>query len=324
MATASPAADAIIAPEDDDWAEDDSAIGYSTLEGSTSSLASSILKYRHENGRTYHSYKEGKYMLPNDESEMDRLDLLHHLCGLTFDNKLFLCPIDTKKVHRVLDSGTGTGIWAIDFGDENPQAQVIGVDLSPIQPQFVPPNVAFQVDDIEEPWTFSYKFDFIYSRRMHGSIKSWPRFFGQAFANLNPGGWIECCDGILPMRTDDNSFPENSALKRWGDLMVDAMSESKFGRPLDSALHYESQLAAAGFKNIVVLDYKWPTNRWPKDKKLKEFGMWNNSNLVGGIAGLSTAACTRLCGMSLEETEAFMDDCRKELNDTKIHAYWPL
>ena len=31
------------------------------------SVSSSIYNYVVENGRTYHRYKEGKYMLPNDE-----------------------------------------------------------------------------------------------------------------------------------------------------------------------------------------------------------------------------------------------------------------
>jgi ribosomal protein L11 methylase PrmA len=34
---------------------------------------------------------------------------------LTLDGKLSLAPIG-KNVNRVLDVGTGTGIWAIDFG----------------------------------------------------------------------------------------------------------------------------------------------------------------------------------------------------------------
>lgn len=33
----------------------------------------------------------------------------------------------------VIDIGTGTGIWAIDFADEHPESEVIGTDLSPIQ-----------------------------------------------------------------------------------------------------------------------------------------------------------------------------------------------
>jgi methylase of polypeptide subunit release factors len=43
------------------------------------------------------------------------------------DGKLFLAPLRT--IHRVLDIGTGTGIWAIDFADAFPSAHVIGEDL---------------------------------------------------------------------------------------------------------------------------------------------------------------------------------------------------
>jgi ribosomal protein L11 methylase PrmA len=36
---------------------------------------------------------------------------------LTFSGKLYLAPIPKdQKLHRVADLGTGTGIWAIDFG----------------------------------------------------------------------------------------------------------------------------------------------------------------------------------------------------------------
>jgi len=63
-----------------------------------------------------------------------------------------LCLASLTKTHRVLDIGTGTGIWAIDFGnenlsffhsfilnstlaDENPDIEVCGIDLSSIQPE---------------------------------------------------------------------------------------------------------------------------------------------------------------------------------------------
>jgi ubiquinone/menaquinone biosynthesis C-methylase UbiE len=46
------------------------------------------------------------------------LDLQHHLFSLTFDGKLHIAPIEGIKggIHNVLDIGTGTGIWATDFG----------------------------------------------------------------------------------------------------------------------------------------------------------------------------------------------------------------
>lgn len=54
------------------------------------------------------------YLLPNDETEADRLDMIHEMMLAIMDRKLFLAPI--KSPQRVIDLGTGTGIWAIDFG----------------------------------------------------------------------------------------------------------------------------------------------------------------------------------------------------------------
>ena len=54
------------------------------------------------------------YLLPNDEPENDRLDMVHELCLLVLQRRLFLAPIVNPQ--RVIDLATGTGIWAIDFG----------------------------------------------------------------------------------------------------------------------------------------------------------------------------------------------------------------
>ena len=54
------------------------------------------------------------YLLPNDEQENDRLDMLHELFLQLLNRRLYLSPIG--KPQRVIDLGTGTGIWAIDFG----------------------------------------------------------------------------------------------------------------------------------------------------------------------------------------------------------------
>jgi hypothetical protein len=40
------------------------------------------------------------------------------------------------------------------MADKYPSAEVVGTDLSPIQPRWVPPNCKFEVDDAGEKWTF--------------------------------------------------------------------------------------------------------------------------------------------------------------------------
>ena len=52
---------------------------------------------------------------------------------IAMDNKLYFAPIGPEP-ERILDIGTGTGIWAIEAGDELPKAHIIGTDLSPTQP----------------------------------------------------------------------------------------------------------------------------------------------------------------------------------------------
>jgi hypothetical protein len=91
----------------------ESAVGGFSTTSSTEYVNSSIYDTIEENGRTYHQYKEGKYYLPNDTLERDRLNLQHALFGLTFHNNLYLAPIG-KSLQHVLDIGTGTGVWAID------------------------------------------------------------------------------------------------------------------------------------------------------------------------------------------------------------------
>lgn len=60
---------------------------------------------------------------------------MHHVHSLMLEGELTLVKLP-KKIERVLDLGTGTGIWAIDFADMHPEARVFGVDLSPIQPSW--------------------------------------------------------------------------------------------------------------------------------------------------------------------------------------------
>lgn len=67
-----------------------------------------------------------------------RLDLHHEIMRLCWDNKLHQSPLADPQ--RILDIGTGTGIWAIDMADKYPMSEVIGTDLSPIQPDWVPAN----------------------------------------------------------------------------------------------------------------------------------------------------------------------------------------
>jgi cyclopropane fatty-acyl-phospholipid synthase-like methyltransferase len=124
---------------------------------------------------------------------------MHAMMSIVYDNKLHLAPIGLTP-QSILDLGTGSGIWCIEMGDLYPSAEVTGVDLSANMPNWVPPNVSFevsvnlllastclcrltirQVEDIEEPWTFSRPFDYIHARYLANAIRDWPNLVHQCF-----------------------------------------------------------------------------------------------------------------------------------------------
>lgn len=101
-----------------------------SLPSETQSLTSSLQEYIEKNGRRYHSYYgPDKNPMPNDDKEMSRLDTMHELILLATGSKLYQAPLDARNLHNVLDLGTGSGIWAIDFAQQHPQASVLGIDL---------------------------------------------------------------------------------------------------------------------------------------------------------------------------------------------------
>lgn len=288
----------------------------------TTSLRSSIYAYEVENGRTYHSFHAGKYHMPNDEGEKDRMDLHYHALRLSIEDKLFHAPI--REPTAVLDIGTGTGIWAMDVADEYPSAEVTGIDLSPIQPTWVPPNLVFEICDADEEWNYKEdRFDLVHTRFMNGfSLKSWPHCYRQAFACLKPGGWLESQEFDLKLMSDDDTIPQDSSLMRWTHLWNEGIGNFGMTGRCDPD-ELISQMQEAGFVNCQVLRFKMPIGPWPKDPQLKQAGLYQYYALAEGLHGMSVKVFDKGLGWSLDELEVLLAGARTELKSSRIHSYWP-
>ncbi|OCK77654.1 S-adenosyl-L-methionine-dependent methyltransferase [Lepidopterella palustris CBS 459.81] len=247
--------------------------------------------YKYKNGRRYRAYREGQYVLPNGEAEQDRQDLLHHVRNLVLNGRLFVAPL--QNPHRLIDIGAGTGVWATDFDDEFPGAEVIGTDLSPIQPSWVPPNLHFQVDDAEAPWVYTRPFDFVHTRDLGGSISDWPKLIGQAYTHLKPGGWIEL-----------QEFEYLERLHKASEM---------FNKPMNTAEGYKQRLIDAGFQCVRDDIYK--------DPKQKEIGRYNLCSLLMAVEAYLLALFTRILGWTNEATQVFLAGVRKDLRNRAVHSH---
>ncbi|CAF3528771.1 unnamed protein product [Fusarium graminearum] len=244
------------AADDDDA---DSALGSDT-ESSTASVSASILEYRRSQGRTYHSDKfTTNYFLPNDDQQLE---------------------------SKVLDVGTGTGIWAIEFADRFPNVEIVGTDLSPCQPEWVPPNVRFEIDDAVLSWTWEpNEFDFIHIRYLFGAIKDWSALFKEACRCVIPGGWVQSAEADVEFRCDDGSIELEPNLKMYKKLFEEG------GKVLNTHFFVNDMQVQgfkdAGFEEIHTIDYKLPVGDWPKDPKLREVGKFVRACLENDIEGKS-------------------------------------
>ena len=112
--------------------------------------------------------------------------------------KMYMAPIGDHP-QKIIDLGTGFGEWAIEgtstrhpdtqthrltaaVGEAFSSAKVTGVDLSPIQPHWIPSNVEFIVDDIEDEWIHANDYDFAHFRFVNTLLKDNMAVLNKVFA----------------------------------------------------------------------------------------------------------------------------------------------
>ncbi|KAH8654208.1 S-adenosyl-L-methionine-dependent methyltransferase [Ilyonectria robusta] len=303
--------------ENDELSTSDADSAVSISRSSTTSITPSIWEHEYINGRRYHNFRSGRYPLPNDDREQDREDMMHRIMLQATNGKLIYALID-EDPQNIVDLGTGTGIWAIEAADDYPSAQVIGLDLSPIQPDVVPPNVTFIVDDIEDEWLNGDNFDLVHLRHVMPYLESPEKVLKKAFCHMKPGAWIELQDIDHQCHSDDDTIPDNWPVTQLYDLLVDAFQ--RFGGNARAADLGGEYLTNAGFINIQHNYVKLPFGPWPLDKKKRYVGQFYREACKEFFPALAARHFPKM-GWTSAETEVFLAECREAMKDCSVHAY---
>ncbi|KAI1429773.1 S-adenosyl-L-methionine-dependent methyltransferase [Xylaria sp. FL1777] len=274
-------------------------------------------RHRWEGGRRYHAYREGRYSLPNDEIEQQREELMHILVMDILDQQLFLAPM-TEPPKKIMDLATGTGLWAIEMGDRFPDASILGLDLSPIQPSSVPPNVTFQVDDVEDTWVHDNDYDFIHMREACGYMRSTPTVIESVIAHLKPGGWLELQEFHWLAEEEDGTINPDVPVNRYMEHMMSAAAKSE-GRKIPIVPEIGDLMKQAGFVDIKKKTYRIPYGIWPTDPVARRRGAILSVN-----AELLLPTSDRILayvGVTHEQAEILYSDCMDMFYDSSIHCF---
>lgn len=130
----------------------------------------------------------------------------------------------------------------------------------------VPPNVTFEVDDYEAPWTFQQPFDFVHTRYLAAAIKDWPKLARQCYQNVTPGGYCEFQDFHLRYYFEDGTMTPEATIPDWVNTLLKASRD--FGNDPCPGPKLGGWLGDAGFVDVTAEKLLIPIGPWAKEKHL--------------------------------------------------------
>ncbi|KAM5355542.1 hypothetical protein ACJ41O_002188 [Fusarium nematophilum] len=280
----------------------------------STSVPPSIHDHEYESGlgRRYHSYRSGRYPLPNDTGEQLREETEHALMLHILGGRLFLSELGDNP-RKIIDIGTGT------VADLYQNANVIGTDLSPIQPASMPLNARMFIEDCEDPeWKNGHDFDLVHFRGVAGFLHDLEGMVIRAHQHIRRGGWIEFQEFDKSILCDDGTMDQDDPLRLFFDICAQGMRQ--YGCAGYGKQDMRRVLKQAGFKNIQVVRKKVPISSWPQDKTRKTMGTLMKANILESLDALAAKPMVAL-GMTPEEREDCVNRVRRSIGDPRIHRY---
>jgi len=283
--------------------------------------------------RKYHE-TDSAYVLPNDAIEQDRLDAQAAAITEMIGGQPFRAPLgDQKDVAKAVDVGCGTGIATLQIASVFPNAQVHGMDISPVPAStksLAPTNVSWTVGNIlnvkatdKEDHTAVREIfapgslNYIFGRMLFLGVNDWKTYFEVVGDSLHSGGLVEHQDldwKFYRAQTDECL----SDKWEWHKHVMEANS-GKSGLSNFAGSGAESHMKAAGLEIVSVQRFEF--SFMPSDKTPNSIRMGNyvQEKLMPHYPELLRKMLGEQ-GLPQADLERFQKDCVRDLSsESGVH-----
>ncbi|KAH6716438.1 hypothetical protein BKA61DRAFT_721036 [Leptodontidium sp. MPI-SDFR-AT-0119] len=281
----------------------------------TFAMSDTHRKLVQENGRKYHAdvWDGLENWEPLDEVQINCHALSHDVWKSADEGRLCRAPF--RRGANVLDIGTGSGTWAIQFADNNDSCNALGIDICPMQPVWLAANVEFELDNFDSPdyEEQQHRYDYIHGRGLGGSVTNWPRLLGTAFRyGLEQSGrWIELAQDDIHLTHNDGKL--DPMLGWWVKEIIRAGKKSK--KSFDICGRLEEWVEGAGFINVKKIIIPVPVGCAPDSPD--QLGMLNQERLLMELDGRSYRPLIGTLGMNANSVKIALAGVRRELKNVQ-------
>ncbi|CAG8515050.1 415_t:CDS:2 [Funneliformis caledonium] len=272
-------------------------------------------EFKYVDGRRYHNVSNLRYHLPNDDIEIDRLQLQHYLTRYIWQSN-YSAPVHDLLEHggkgvRVLDVGCGPGTWILEMASSYPKTEDFhGTDISSLFPNAIKPvNSSFSQQNVLEVLKFpDNHFDFVYMRFLMLALSNeqWKNVVIPELVRVTKkGGFVEI------MEWDVNIYNSGPITKRLMNSMIaDFNSRNIDDRIIDMIPEF--------MKESQMTDIEKDFRDCPQGRYAGKLGSLNLDNAIT-IFRMYKPKFSKEYGMTSEEYDQLIEDFIKEMDIHKSH-----